>query len=116
MVVFDASDIEAESAFWAGLLDGTVDRDEDWHTIVVDGKPHMAVQLAPNHIRPEWPNGQPQQLHVDIYVDDLKQAEAKALGLGAVLLKSANGGDEEHGFRVYADPAGHPFCLCWGNG
>ena len=38
VVVFDASDIEAESRFWAGLLGGTVHRDEDWHSIVVDGQ------------------------------------------------------------------------------
>jgi hypothetical protein len=38
VVVFDATDIDAESAFWAGLLGGTVHRDDDWHSIVVDGE------------------------------------------------------------------------------
>ena len=41
-------------------------------------------------------------------VDDIDEAEPKALALGATPLPS-----EEDGFRVYADPAGHPFCLCW---
>jgi glyoxalase superfamily protein len=49
--VFDASDIEAESGFWAGLLGGTVHRDEDWHSIVVDSDWVMGVQRAPNHVR-----------------------------------------------------------------
>lgn len=33
--------------------------------------------------------------------------------LGARLLQGADADDPE-GFRVYADPAGHPFCLRWG--
>ncbi|MBX3117308.1 MAG: VOC family protein [Cryobacterium sp.] len=115
MVVFDAADLEAESAFWAGLLDGTVDRDEDWHTVLIDGRPQLAVQLAPNHIRPQWPNGQPQQIHLDLYVEDPQAAEEEALALGAKLLKPAYEFVSESGFRVYEDPAGHPFCFCWGH-
>jgi hypothetical protein len=36
------------------------------------------------------------------------------IGLGARLLKAADDPNAEQGFQVYADPAGHPFCLCWG--
>ncbi len=114
MIVFDAADLATESTFWAGLLDGSVDADEDWHTILVDGKPHLAVQLAPNHVKPDWPDGQPQQVHVDIYVDDIRTAQKKALDLGARMLQPAKDLDAKGGFEVYADPAGHPFCLCWG--
>ncbi|HEY7361132.1 MAG TPA: VOC family protein [Streptosporangiaceae bacterium] len=39
---------------------------------------------------------------------DIDAAEAQVLALGATRLPSA-----EPGFRVYADPAGHPFCLEW---
>ncbi|HWE63967.1 MAG TPA: VOC family protein [Chloroflexota bacterium] len=34
--------------------------------------------------------------------------------LGARLLKAADDPTAAEGFQVYADPAGHPFCLCWG--
>jgi predicted enzyme related to lactoylglutathione lyase len=114
IVVFDAPDLNAESSFWAGLLDGTVSADDDWHTIVVDGKPQLAVQLAPGHVAPQWPDGTPQQIHLDLYVDDVQAAHDKAVSLGAKLLQPADDIDSADGFQVYADPAGHPFCLCWG--
>jgi hypothetical protein len=52
VIVLDAADLASVSSFWAGVLGGTVETDDDL----------------------------------------------------------ASGG----GFPVYADPAGHPFCLCWG--
>jgi predicted enzyme related to lactoylglutathione lyase len=112
IIVFDAADLAAESAFWAGLLDGTVipDDDEGWHSIVVDGEWRMGIQLAPNHVPPEWPEGrQQQQIHLDLHVDDLQAAHEKAIALGARLLRPAKEGSEQG--QVYADPAGHPFCL-----
>ena len=109
VVVFDAADINRESSFWAAVLGGTILADTDWHSIRVYGQPRMAVQLAPNHVPPDWPDGSPQQIHVDLWVDEVEPAEAEVLSLGARLLRAV---DEEQ-FRVYADPAGHPFCLCW---
>lgn len=113
ITVFDAPDLETESAFWAGLLGGTLEKEDDWHSLYVDGQPRLGFQLAPDHIAPDWPDGQPQQIHLDLYVDDIRSAHDEALALGARLLKQ---GDHEsaEGFTVYADPAGHPFCLCWG--
>jgi predicted enzyme related to lactoylglutathione lyase len=73
----------------------------------------MGFQLAPDHVKPDWPSGTPQQLHLDLYVDDIHAAHAEAMGLGAQLLKAAEDLDAKEGFQVYADPAGHPFCLCW---
>jgi predicted enzyme related to lactoylglutathione lyase len=113
IIVFDAADMAAESAFWAALLGGTVDADDDWHTISVDGAPRLAIQLAPDHVSPVWPEGTPQQIHLDLFVDDRKAAHDEALSLGATLLKPADDVEAAHGFQVYADPAGHPFCLCW---
>ncbi len=114
IVVFDAADIAAESAFWAGLLGGTVEAADDWHSVVVDGEGRLGIQRAPNHVAPDWPDGASQQLHLDLYVDDLAAAHEEALALGARLLKPADDPHADEGFQVYADPAGHPFCLCWG--
>ncbi len=116
VIVFDASDIEAESRFWSGLLGGTVHRDDDWHSIVVDGNWVMGVQHAPNHVTPDWPTGpQQQQVHLDLHVDDLDAAAHVAVELGGRELqaarKPADNPDGEEMFAVYASPAGHPFCF-----
>ncbi len=113
IVVLDAADLNAVSTFWAGLLGGTVTADDDWHTVLVDGDPRIGVQLAPNHVRPAWPDGEQQQIHLDLYVADIRSAHQEVTALGAPLLQAADL-DAPEGFQVYADPAGHPFCLCWG--
>jgi catechol 2,3-dioxygenase-like lactoylglutathione lyase family enzyme len=114
VIVLDAADLTAVGSFWAGLLGGTVVADDDWHSILVDGEWRLAVQLAPDHVQPEWPDGTPQQIHLDFYVDDIGSAHDEAVALGARLLKPADELGSAEGFQVYADPAGHPFCLCWG--
>jgi predicted enzyme related to lactoylglutathione lyase len=114
IIVFDAADPAAESAFWAGLLGGTVEAEDDWHTVFVDGKPYIGVQLAPDHVPPDWPDGTPQQMHLDLYVDDLQAAHDEAMKLGATMLRPTDDAESAEGYQVYADPAGHPFCFCWG--
>ena len=116
VVVFDASDLEAESSFWAGLLGGTVHRDPDWHSVVVDGDWVIGVQRAPNHEPPDWPSGpQQQQVHLDLHVDDLEAADRLARQLGGRQLQAAtrpaDNPDGDEAFAVYASPAGHPFCF-----
>ena len=115
LIVFDTADLETESAFWARMLGGEVDADVDdgWYTILVDGKPQMCFQHAPDHVPPDWPDGAPQQVHLDLYVDDIATAHAETMANGARLLQAADTTAAE-GFQVYADPSGHPFCLCWG--
>jgi hypothetical protein len=115
VVVFDAPDLASESGFWAALTGGTVEpEDDDWHTIQVGGEPRLAVQLAPDYVRPAWPSGTPQQIDLDLYVADIRAAHEQVTALGAQLLQAAEDLDAASGFQVYADPAGHPFCLCWG--
>ena len=115
VVVFDADDLAAESSFWAEVLGGTVDAEDDWHMVFVDGAPRVAVQLATNHVPPEWPDGTPQQIHIDLWVDDFPAAHEEVMALGATVLKAAEQVPPEarDNYQVYADPAGHPFCLCW---
>lgn len=113
VVVFDAAELTTESTFWAGVLGGTVDAEDDWHMVLVDGKPRVGVQLAPDHVPPEWPDGNAQQIHLDLWVDDIDAAHKEVMSLGARLLKAAAESESADNFQVYADPAGHPFCLCW---
>ena len=71
MIVLDAADIDAVSTFWAGFLDGTVEKWGDrWHSIWVDGEWALGVQSAPNHVQPDWPDGAPQQIHFDFAFDN----------------------------------------------
>ncbi|WP_161952590.1 VOC family protein [Actinoplanes sp. TFC3] len=75
VVVFDAADLAAESAFWAGMLGGHVFEDETFHSVIdAVGEWRIGVQLAPEHVPPDWPDGAPQQVHLDLHVDDPKPA------------------------------------------
>ncbi|MBI4933716.1 MAG: VOC family protein [Actinobacteria bacterium] len=115
VVVFDASDLVAESTFWAGMLGGRVLADDTWHTVFdADDRWVIGVQFAPDHVPPEWPHGNAQQIHLDLHVEDFAAAHEQAMALGARLLLAADDLTAEEGNQVYADPAGHPFCLGWG--
>jgi hypothetical protein len=68
----------------------------------------VSFQRAPDYQPPTWPNPpRPQMLHLDIEVSDLDAEHERAVRAGARPLTESQGS-----FRVYADPAGHPFCLC----
>lgn len=116
-VVLDCPDVLALARFYQALLGGEVNRpdprwdlDSDWATLHADGGgPVLAFQHAADHRPPAWPDpARPQQFHLDIGVPDLDPAGQQVLGLGATLLDA---GEDGRGWRVYADPAGHPFCL-----
>jgi len=114
MVVLDTADLDAEAAFWAAIMGGVVHGDDEgWRSVHVDGVPRLGFQLDPGHEPPRWPDGPQQQVHLDLYVDDIREAHEEALAAGALLLRAADDLDASDGFQVYADPSGHPFCLCW---
>ena len=99
VVVFDAADLAAESSFWAGVLDGTVDAEDDWHLVIVDGESRVAVQL-PNHVPPDWPDGTPaQQIHLDLWVEDFAAAHDRVMSLGGRVLKRSSGRRQLPGLR-----------------
>lgn len=78
VVVFDAADLAAESAFWAGMLGGRVFTDDRFHTVFdAEGIWRIGVQLAPDHTSPQWPDGTPQQIHLDLHVTDPDQVQAR---------------------------------------
>jgi catechol 2,3-dioxygenase-like lactoylglutathione lyase family enzyme len=103
----DAPDATALARFYADLMGMEVTYDGPEGALIAgDGKSVMFQQVSA-YSPPRWPDpAHPQQGHLDIVVEDLDTGEARALELGASRL---SGGGER--FRVFADPAGHPFCL-----
>ena len=112
-VVFDCPDPSALASFYADLLDGQTDlSDPEWCEVHVgDPACKLAFQRATPYSPPEWPDGAPQQLHLDLTVSDLRTAGLRAAELGAVVLTGPVE-EPDNIFVVYADPVGHPFCLC----
>ncbi len=107
-VTIDAGDAPALARFYADLLGMEVTYEGPEGALIAgDGKSVMFQQVS-DYNAPIWQDpAHPQQAHIDIDVDDLDAGEARAVELGASRL--ASGGER---FRVFADPAGHPFCLC----
>lgn len=114
-VVFDCPEPRALAAFYGELLGATVTSDEhdgNWVTITDGRGQEVSFQRSPEHRPPHFPDPHAsQQLHLDVKVDDVDLAEQKVLALGATRIK--NDGEQGSDFRVFADPAGHPFCLVW---
>ena len=112
-VIIDVAELEPESAFWHRLLGGSIAKTATHHFLRIDGFPAFVIQLAPGHVPPEWPEGNSQQMHVDLTTDNLADADRLALEAGARRLHPTGDVDpaSQKGGRVYASPAGHPFCL-----
>jgi catechol-2,3-dioxygenase len=112
-VVLDCPDPHGLAAFYRELVGGEITHaDDDWVSLRDGGDVKLSFQLAPDYQPPVWPSAdRPQQFHIDVTVDDLAAAEAKVLALGA--RRHEVQPPDEAEWRVYLDPAGHPFCLCW---
>ena len=110
LVVLDCPDAPALAAFYAALFDWTVEEsDPKWSQIRAEDGQRMAFQGVEGYRAPEWPGQEvPQQMHLDVIVDNLDDGEEAVLGLGATKHAHQPGTT----FRVFLDPAGHPFCLC----
>jgi catechol 2,3-dioxygenase-like lactoylglutathione lyase family enzyme len=104
-VVLDCQDPASLAAFYSALLGLPVTyRDDDWVVVAAsDRTSGLAFQRAPGNPAPTWPDPAiPQQVHLDVMVEDVAAAGPRVLALGAEKLEGPD---------VYADPAGHPFCL-----
>lgn len=110
-LIIDCPDPDALAGFYQELLGmQRVYAEGDW-VVIGDApdRPGVAFQRIADFAPPRWPDpAHPQQMHLDVRVEDIEQAEPQVLALGATRLP---GGGET--FRVYADPVGHPFCLVW---
>lgn len=111
--VLDCPDPRALAAFYAAMLGMRINEaSEDW--VVIGSEPgarQLAFQRVAHWSAPDWPDPHhPQQMHLDIRVDDADAAEQQVLALGARRLPGELAGR----YRVFADPVGHPFCLVFG--
>ncbi len=108
-VVLDCPDPAGLADFYTRLFEWSaadVHDDNGWATLDGPGV-KLSFQRADDYQPPTWPKPERQQMfHLDLMVDDISSAHDRALELGARHL------DTQSSFRVYADPAGHPFCLC----
>jgi len=112
-VVLDCPDPRALAEFYQAVLGGEVNRRDrrwgvgaSWATLHAGSGLVLAFQRARDYRPPRWPDpAYPQQFHLDLSVPDLDEAQRQVLALGATLL------DDSRGWRIFADPAGHPFCL-----
>jgi predicted enzyme related to lactoylglutathione lyase len=112
VVALDCPDPLALAEFYRAVLDWgapEVSEEGEWVTLANPaGGAGIAFQRVPDYRPPAWPSAEnPQQMHLDLNVTDLDAAHERVLGIGAKLLD-----DAPETFRVYADPVGHPFCLC----
>lgn len=113
-IVLECADPEPLARFWSEVIDRAItDRDDDWWSLERHGaEARMCFQVVADHVPPPWPgeHGE-QQVHLDLEVDDLERARATVLGLGARQLSDVIEEGDSGTWQVFADPAGHPFCL-----
>jgi len=108
-IVLDCPDVDVLATFYGAMLDWKVDISPGWAEVRADYGQCISFQQVKGYTPPRWPSQDaPQQMHLDVVVDDLDAAEAEVVALGATRHEHQPGTS----FRVFLDPAGHPFCLC----
>jgi catechol 2,3-dioxygenase-like lactoylglutathione lyase family enzyme len=125
--VLDCHDPRRLGDFYRDLLgyeyrpgDETPREEEDWLVLRPNDGPHgLAFQANPEYVAPVWtpeadrPGDQQMMLHLDMAVPDVASLELqrqRVLQLGGAVLLDRTA-DEEEPLYVFADPAGHPFCI-----
>jgi hypothetical protein len=109
MVTLDCADPVPLTEFWAALLEGKVVASDEQGSFVWTNTIMIGAVRVPDYTPPTWPGGAtPKHVHLELAVRDLDEAEAEALRLGARKAEHQPQPDE---WRIYLDPAGHPFCL-----
>ena len=111
LTALDCPDPIALAHFYQSILGGEIESqtdDETWVSLRTETGVEIGFQQDRHHVRPSWPDGVPQQAHLDFNVSDLDEGEAAVLDVGAVKAETQPRPDR---WRVFIDPAGHPFCL-----
>ena len=113
LVALDCRDPLALAEFYRRLTGWSIDPvppgQEWWVQLRSPNGATLAFQEVADHQPPGWPDGDPpQQMHLDFDVDDLDLTESQVIALGA---QKAEHQPKPQYWRVFVDPAGHPFCL-----
>ena len=111
LVALDCPDPLALAEFYRGIVGGEIKKasaDDDWVRLQVANGSDIGFQLDAGYRAPDWPEGLPQQAHLDFDVADLDEGERAVIELGARKTAVQPEPDE---WRVFLDPAGLPFCL-----
>lgn len=109
-VTIDCSDPHRLARFYQDLLGGSIAATNDtFVALSLDQAIRLDFQRVVRYSPPTWPESEtPTQMHLDLVVEDLDEAEWRTTALGGHKADHQPGGDR---FRVFVDPAGHPFCL-----
>jgi hypothetical protein len=108
-ISLDCRDPHTLADFWANVLGGDVAFRSDTFVAVQVGPLWITAVTVEDYEPPTWPAGVvPKQMHFDLAVKDLDAGELEMLELGATKCEVQFEPDR---WRVYLDPAGHPFCL-----
>jgi catechol 2,3-dioxygenase-like lactoylglutathione lyase family enzyme len=111
LVALDCPDPIALAAFYGRITgwDTGSHGHDTWVQLRSDSGATIAFQQVTDFRPPAWPDGeQGQQAHLDFDVADLDEGESQVLAIGA---RKADVQPDPDDFRVFLDPAGHPFCL-----
>lgn len=109
LIVVDCPDPGALARFYGAMLDWKIDVSADRAAVCAGDGRCISFHRVAGYTPPEWPTqDRPQQMHLDVIVDDLDAAEVAVIDLGATKHQEQPGTS----YRVFLDPAGHPFCLC----
>jgi catechol 2,3-dioxygenase-like lactoylglutathione lyase family enzyme len=123
--VLDAPDVEELTRFYEQLLGWEVEAFEGprpghppgdgWSRLGPDdGSTKIEIQFEEHYIRPVWPaaaGAQGMQLHLDIWVEDVRSGVEWAVACGATEATHQPENRDKNRLRIMLDPAGHPFCL-----
>ncbi|MEU3772037.1 VOC family protein [Streptomyces sp. NPDC032472] len=104
-VVVDSRAPASLARFWARLAGGEpVDRDRGWSHVDLPGIARLAFQPVPEGKTAK------NRLHLDLAVDDVRAATARAAALGAVPVGDPVT-DDQGSFQTMRDPEGNEFCF-----
>lgn len=107
-VTVECPDAAALAGFYAAITGGQMTVTGPWATVRCPNGARIDFQTAPGYQPPAWPDdASSMQMHLDFDVDDLDATEARVVAAGATRFAY----QPNDRCRVYADPAGHPFCL-----